>query len=76
MLPVANIDGVTDLTTVGACFAPASILVPSFVIKRHAMLLIADTFRVINSSTVITDSFCSINGNIFRFIVKVRGRVT
>jgi len=69
MLPVADVDGVTGLTTVGACFLPASVLVPSFVIKRHAMLLIADTFRVTNSSTVITNSFCSVNGNIFRFII-------
>ena len=76
MLPVANVDGVTYLTAVSACFPSASVLVPSFVIKRHTMLLVANAFRVTDSSTVIADGFSSINGNIFRFIIETRERVT
>ena len=49
MLPVANVDGVTYLTAVSACFPSASVLVPSFVIKRHTMLLVANAFRVTDS---------------------------
>ena len=76
MLPVAHIDGVTYLTTVSACLSSASAPVSCFVIKRHAMLLVTNVFGVTGSSTVIADSFCSINGNIFRFKVEVRRRIT
>ena len=76
MFLVTNVDGMAYLAAVGARFSSVIALVPSIIIGRHTMLLIADAFHMANASTEITNGFCSVNGNIFGFEIDIWSSIT
>ena len=78
MLLVADVNGVSDLIAVSACFSIPHVIISAFsiVIEQHPMLLIADVFHMSSSSAEIANSFRGIDGDISRFEIKIRRNVT
>lgn len=76
VLLIANINCVSYLATVGACFSSSIILVSRVVVRRDPMFLITHIFHMTSATTELTNGLCGINGNILRFEVDTWSGVT